>query len=62
MEDGTLKGRTLVLKTPKRYKIDPNKIQTLEDVIAILKKVPMYANGEEALEGLEHLIEKEDEW
>ncbi|MGC7811678.1 hypothetical protein [Bacillus paranthracis] len=56
-----MEDQTLVLKTVKQYKIDPNKIQTLEDVIAILKKVPMHVNGEEALEGLEHLIEKDDE-
>ncbi|MFJ7552436.1 hypothetical protein ACIQXZ_00785 [Bacillus thuringiensis] len=55
-----MEAKTLVLKTPKRYRIDPNKIQTLEDVIAILKKVPMHVNGEEALEGLEHLIEEEE--
>ncbi|MCU5297036.1 hypothetical protein [Bacillus paranthracis] len=56
-----MEGKTITLKPLKRYKIDPNKIQTLEDVIAILKKVPMHVNGEEALEGLEHLIEKDDE-
>jgi len=53
--------KTLVLKPVKQYKIDPNKIQSLDDVISILKNVTIYVNGEEALEGLEHLIEKDNE-
>ncbi|MEG7339135.1 hypothetical protein V6E27_10905 [Bacillus cereus] len=56
-----MEGKTLILKPVKQYKINPNKIQTLDDVIAILKKVTIYVNGEETLEGLEHLIEKDDE-
>lgn len=56
-----MEGKTLVFKPVKQYKVDPNKIQTLDDVIAILKKVTIYVNGNESLEGLEHLIEKDDE-
>ncbi|WP_179958009.1 hypothetical protein [Bacillus sp. AR18-7] len=53
--------KTITLKPLKQYKIDPNKIQSLDDVITILKSVTIYVNGEEALEVLEHLIEKDDE-
>ncbi|MCU5027648.1 hypothetical protein [Bacillus thuringiensis] len=56
-----MEAKTLVLKPVKQYKIDPNKIQSLDDVISILKNVTIYVNGEEALDGLEHLIEKDDE-
>ncbi|WP_199795771.1 hypothetical protein [Bacillus thuringiensis] len=56
-----MEAKTLVLKPVNQYKIDPNKIQSLDDVISILKNVTIYVNGEEALEGLEHLIEKDDE-
>ncbi|EEK41974.1 hypothetical protein FT641_21235 [Bacillus paranthracis] len=56
-----METKTLVLKPVKQYKIDPNKIQSLDDVISILKNVTIYVNGEEALEGLEHLIEKDNE-
>ncbi|WP_198559952.1 hypothetical protein [Bacillus sp. SN10] len=53
--------KTMTFKPLKQYKIDPNKIQSLDDVISILKNVTIYVNGEEALKGLEHLIEKDDE-
>ncbi|HHK5539227.1 hypothetical protein JDS67_19905 [Bacillus cereus] len=56
-----MEGKTLVLKPVKQYKIDPNKIKTLDDVIAILKNITIYVNGEEALKGLEHLIEEDEE-
>ncbi|WP_180231646.1 hypothetical protein [Bacillus cereus] len=56
-----MEGNTITFKSLKQYKIDPNKIKTLDDVIAILKKVTIYVNGNESLEGLEHLIEKDDE-
>ncbi|WP_410976582.1 hypothetical protein [Bacillus cereus] len=56
-----MEAKTLVFKPVKQYKIDSNKIQSLDDVISILKNVTIYVNGEEALEGLEHLIEKDDE-
>lgn len=56
-----MKGNIITLKSLKQYKIDPNKIKTLDDVITILKNVTIYVNGEEALKGLEHLIEKDDE-
>ncbi|MCU7674938.1 hypothetical protein [Bacillus thuringiensis] len=56
-----MEGKTITFKPLKQYRIDPSKIQTLDDVIAILKKVTIYVNGNESLEGLEHLIEKDDE-
>ncbi|MDA2086266.1 hypothetical protein PDM90_02585 [Bacillus cereus] len=56
-----MEGKTLVFKPVKQYKIDPNKIQTLEDVITILRNVTIYVNVEKSLEGIEHLIEKDDE-
>ncbi|MGN7195675.1 hypothetical protein ACTHS9_16205 [Bacillus mycoides] len=56
-----MEAKTLTFKPVKQYKIDPNKIQTLDDVIKILRNVTIYVNGEEELEGLEHLIEKDAE-
>ncbi|MDV6040448.1 hypothetical protein N7X28_28940 [Bacillus sp. SM-B1] len=56
-----MEGKIMTFKPLKRYKIDPNKIQSLDDVISILKNVTIYVNGEGALKGLEHLIEKDDE-
>ncbi|MBW3491834.1 hypothetical protein [Bacillus sp. FDAARGOS_1420] len=56
-----MEGKTLVFKPVKQCKLNPNKIQTLDDVIAILKRVSIYTNSEETLEGIEHLIEKDDE-
>lgn len=56
-----MEGKTMTFKPLKRYKIDPNKIQSLDDVISILKNVTIYVNGEEVLKGLELLIEKGDE-
>ncbi|WP_180247225.1 hypothetical protein [Bacillus cereus] len=54
-----MKGKTLIFKPVKKYRVDPNKIQTLDDVIAILKRVTIYVNDEESLKGIEHLIEEE---
>ncbi|EOO19734.1 MULTISPECIES: hypothetical protein [Bacillus cereus group] len=56
-----MEGKTITLRSLKQYKIDPNKIQSLDDVITVLRNVTIYVNGEESLEGLEHLIEKDDE-
>ncbi|KZD27461.1 hypothetical protein B4082_5407 [Bacillus cereus] len=56
-----MEGKTMTLKPLKQYKIGPNKIQSLDDVITILRNVMICVNGGEALEGLEHLIEKGDE-
>lgn len=56
-----MEGKIMTFKPLKQYKIDPNKIQSLDDVISILKNITIYVNGEEALKGLEHLIEKDDE-
>ncbi|HDR4863258.1 hypothetical protein [Bacillus thuringiensis] len=56
-----MEGKTMTLKPLKQYKIGPNKIQLLDDVITILRNVIICVNGGEALEDLEHLIEKGDE-
>ncbi|GAB6434963.1 hypothetical protein bcgnr5383_08160 [Bacillus cereus] len=56
-----MEGKTMTLKPLKQYKISPNKIQSLDDVITILRNVMICVNGGEVLEGLEHLIEKGDE-
>lgn len=56
-----MEGKTMTLKPLKQYKIVPNKIQSLDDVITIFRNVMRCLNGGEALEGLEHLIEKGDE-
>ncbi|WP_215596147.1 hypothetical protein [Bacillus mycoides] len=56
-----MEEKFITFKPVKQYKIDPNKIQSLDDVITILKNVTIYVNGEESLEGMEHLIEKGDE-
>lgn len=56
-----MEGKTMILKPLKQYKIVPNKIQSLDDIITIFRNVMRCLNGGEALEGLEHLIEKGDE-
>ncbi len=56
-----MEGKTMTLKPLKQYEIGPNKIQSLDAVITILRNVMICVNGGEALEGLEHLIEKGDE-
>ncbi|MEB9454767.1 hypothetical protein [Bacillus anthracis] len=56
-----MEGKTLVFKPVMQYKFDPNKTQTFEDVITISRNVTIYVNGEESLEALEHLFEKDDE-
>ncbi|MED0902488.1 hypothetical protein [Bacillus nitratireducens] len=55
MEEGTL-----ILKSTHPHKIGPNKIQTLNDVIQILRRMHIHVN-DEGLKGIEHLIEKESE-
>lgn len=52
--------KTLTLKAAKLYKIDPNKIKTLDDVIQILRKVHLHVN-EEGVKGIEHLIVDDEE-
>ncbi|PFR79175.1 hypothetical protein COK40_02485 [Bacillus cereus] len=42
------------------HKIDPNKIQSVHDVVEILKRIPIYIN-DDVVKGIEHLIEKENE-
>ncbi|HHL0970317.1 TPA: hypothetical protein ACQUHP_001826 [Bacillus cereus] len=46
----------IYLRSTHSYKIDPNKIKTLDDVIQILKRVTIYVN-DEGVKGIEHLIE-----
>lgn len=56
-----MEDKIITFKPLKQYKIDPNKIQSLDDVITILKNITIYVNGEESLKGMEHLIEQEGE-
>ncbi|MBJ8031401.1 hypothetical protein [Bacillus cereus group sp. N21] len=49
-----IKSKPLVLQS-HRYKIDPNKIQTLDDVIQILRRVDMHVD-DKGVKGIEHLI------
>lgn len=39
----------------KRYKIDANKIQSVEDILEILKRIDMYVD-EKGVKGIEHLV------
>ncbi|PEO55423.1 hypothetical protein COI63_34450 [Bacillus toyonensis] len=55
----TKPSNTLHLRPIHRYRIDPNKIKSVQDAIEILKRIPMYVD-DEGLKGIEHLIEKED--
>ncbi|WP_186320853.1 hypothetical protein [Bacillus mycoides] len=55
-----MEGKTITLKSPRRHKIDPNKIKTLDDVIQILRRVTMYVD-DDGLKGIEHLIVEDDE-
>ncbi|MBJ8031461.1 hypothetical protein JDS96_27260 [Bacillus cereus group sp. N21] len=52
-------AKTSVFWPTHRHKIDPNKIQTLDDVIQILRRVDMHVD-DEGVKGIEHLIEKEE--
>lgn len=56
----SIPSTSIQFKPIKRYKIDPNKIKTLDDVIQILRRVGMHVDDEGA-KGIEHLIEKEEE-
>lgn len=41
-----MEAQVIKFKPLKQYKIDPNKIQTLDDVIQILRKVTLHVNDE----------------
>ncbi|MCU5561991.1 hypothetical protein [Bacillus pacificus] len=51
----TTPNNTIKLKSIKRRKIDPDKIQSVQDILEILKRIPMYVD-DEAVKGIEHLI------
>ncbi|TCW59081.1 hypothetical protein EC917_101335 [Bacillus thuringiensis] len=51
----TTPNNTIKLKPITRRKIDPNKIQSVQDILEILKRIPMYVD-DEAAKGIEHLI------
>lgn len=51
----TTPNNTIKLKSIKRRKIDPDKIQSVQDILEILKRIPMYVD-DKAVKGLEHLI------
>ncbi|WP_170954544.1 hypothetical protein [Bacillus cereus] len=53
-----MEEKTLYLQPTYPHKIDPNKIQSVHDAIEILKRIPIYLN-DEAVKGIEHLIEKD---
>ncbi|MEW4236030.1 hypothetical protein Q0N71_23150 [Bacillus thuringiensis] len=55
-----MEDKVLTLKSIKSYKIDPNKIKTLDDVVQILRRVHLRVN-EEGLKGIEHLIVEDEE-
>ncbi|AHZ54030.1 hypothetical protein P4H56_23895 [Bacillus cereus] len=55
-----MEKETIILKPTYPHKIDPNKIQSVHDAIEILKRIPLYLN-DEAVKGIEHLIEEEEE-
>lgn len=54
-EKEALKGEVVKFRLTHSHKIDPDKIQTLEDVIQILKRIKIHVN-DEGLKGIEHLI------
>ncbi|MEB9506877.1 hypothetical protein P4J13_23370 [Bacillus anthracis] len=49
-----------ILRITHPHKINPDKIQTLEDVVQILKRLDLHVD-DEGLKGIEYLIEKDDE-
>ncbi|EEM58668.1 hypothetical protein BK764_00230 [Bacillus thuringiensis serovar israelensis] len=51
----TTPHNTVKLKPVIRRRIDPNKIQSVQDILEILKRIPMYVD-DEAIKGIEHLI------
>ncbi|HFJ9331861.1 TPA: hypothetical protein ACGW5B_005322 [Bacillus paranthracis] len=51
----TTPNNTIKLKSIKHRKIDPDKIQSVQDILEILKRIPMYVD-DEAVKGIEHLI------
>lgn len=55
------KKDSIYLRPTYHHKIDGSKIKSLEDVIKILRLMDIRLD-DKAVKGLEHLIEKEDEW
>lgn len=43
-----------------QHKIDPNKIKTIDDVIEILKRIPMYVD-DVYVKAIEHLVVSDEE-
>ncbi|MCC2352025.1 hypothetical protein [Bacillus pacificus] len=51
----TTPNNAINLKLLSVHRIDPNKIQSVQDILEILKRIPMYVD-DEAVKGIEHLI------
>lgn len=56
----TFKGEVGKIRLTHSHKIDPNKIQTIDDVIQIMKRLVLFVN-DDGLKGIEHLIVEEEE-
>ncbi|MDO8159171.1 hypothetical protein FKQ51_17760 [Bacillus toyonensis] len=56
----TLKNVTNGIALTHSHKIDPNKIQTIDDVIQIMKRLVLFVN-DDGLKGIEHLIVDDEE-
>lgn len=55
-----MEGKTITLKPTYPHKIDATKIKSLEDVAKIIGLMDIHLD-DNAVKGLEHLIEKDDE-
>ncbi|PFD94666.1 hypothetical protein CN275_00305 [Bacillus anthracis] len=51
----TTPNNTINLKPLSFHKIDANKITSVQDILEILKRIPMYVD-DDAVKGIEHLI------
>ncbi|MEC5238515.1 hypothetical protein [Bacillus mycoides] len=51
----TTPDNTINLRPISHHRIDPSKIQSVQDILEILKRMPMYVD-DEGVKGIEHLI------
>lgn len=54
-ETMTVPAETITMESVKRYKIDANKITSVDDIVQIIKRLDMYVD-EKGVKGMEHLI------
>ncbi|KMP32211.1 hypothetical protein TU52_18805 [Bacillus cereus] len=54
----TTPNNKINLKPLSVHRIDANKITSVQDILEILKRIPMYVD-DEAVKGIEHLIADE---